>query len=170
MWLLTLWGGVKRLFGLVVAYPWQAVLIASLALAGWLYMGKQSALDTVAKRDATIAAMIKASDKARAAQIALNKQVTDKQTDIARKADAHETDIIDRGRAFADRMSTQDYCRKADSPAESGAASDSDVASDSAVILERGDYDQLVENTARLVKVKAWSDELIAEGLAVPVE
>ena len=170
MWLLTLWGGVKRLLGIAVAYPWQAALIIALAACAWLYAGKQDALSTVAKRDATIAAMIKASKEATAAQVAMNKGVTDKQTDIARKADAHETDIIDRGRAYADSLPAKDYCRKADSPAESGAAASGDVASDTAVILERADFDILVANTARLVKVHQWGEDLQAAGLAVPVE
>lgn len=164
------WGFIKRLFGLAAKYPWQAALIAALCLAGWLYMGKQDALATVAKRDATIAAMIKASKEATAAQIAMNKAVTDKQTDIARKADAHETDIIDRGRAYADSLPAKDYCRKADTAAESSSAPSRDAASDTAVILERADFDQLVANTARLVKVKAWGDDLIQAGLGEEVK
>jgi hypothetical protein len=43
MWLLTAWGGVKRI---------------------WLYMGKADALATIANRDATIAQMEQASKKA----------------------------------------------------------------------------------------------------------
>jgi hypothetical protein len=170
MWLLTLWGGVKRLFGLVAAYPWQAALIIALAACAWLYAGKQDALATVAKRDATIAALIKASDEATEAQKKLNKGVTDKQTKIAKDADNAPTDIIDRGRAYAGSLPAKDYCRKADSPAESDIAASGDASRDTAVILERADYDILVGNTARLVKVKAWSDDMIAEGLAVPVE
>jgi len=170
MWLLTLWGGVKRLFDIALRYPWQAALIIALAACAWLYMGKQDALATVAKRDATIAAMIKASKEATAAQIAMNKAVTDKQTDIARKADNAPTDIIDRGRAYADSLRGKDYCRKADAPTTSSAAASGNVASDTAVILERADYDILVGNTARLVKVHQWGEDLQAAGLAVPVE
>lgn len=173
MWLLTLWGGVKRLFGLVVAYPWQAALIASLCLAGWLYMGKQSALATVAKRDATIAAMIKASDEARAAQIALNKAVTDRQTQIARLTDENETnrrDVAARSSDYAGRMSAQSYCRQASSATQGATAESGNGASADAVMVSRADFDVLTGNTARLLDVKAWGDALIAEGLAVPVE
>jgi hypothetical protein len=170
MWLLTAWGGIKRLFGLAARYPWQAALIIALLACGFLYGALQQSRATIAKRDATIVAMIKASREATAAQIAMNKAVTDKQTEIARKADNAPTDIIDRGRAYADSLRGKDYCRKADSPAESGAAASGNAASDTAVILERADYDILVGNTARLVNVKAWGDDLIAEGLAVPVE
>ena len=170
IWLLTAWGGVKRMFGIAARYPWQAALIVAVLACGWLYMGKRDALATVAKRDATIVALTKASDQARAAQIALNKANTDKQTEIARKADNAPTDIIDRGRAYADSLPAKGYCRKADSPSESGLAQGGDVASDTAVVLERNDYDILVGNTARLVQVKAWADELIQADLAVPVE
>lgn len=170
MWLLTAWGGVKRLFGMVAAYPWQAALVIALAACAWLYMGKQNALDTIAKRDATIVQMEAASKIATAAQIALNKQVTDNQTEIARKADNAKTDIIDRGRAYADSLPAKDYCRKAGATSQGGFAAGGDVTSDTAVILERADYDTLVANTARLVQVKAWGDDLIAQGLAVPVE
>jgi hypothetical protein len=164
------WGLIKRLFDIAARYPWQAALIAALCLAGWLYMGKAGAIATVAKRDATIAAMIKARKEATAAQIAMNKAVTDKQTDIARKADNAPTDIIDRGARYADSLPTKGGFCKTDSPAKSGVAADSNPASDTAVVLERADFDILVANTARLVKVKAWADELIAEGLAAPVE
>ena len=166
----TLFSGAWSLIKRALDYPWQAALIIALLACGWLYMGKERALATIAKRDATIVQMEAASKIATAAQIELNKQVKDKQTEIARNADNAKTDIIDRGRAYADSMSGQAYCRKADSPAQSGLASGGDVARDTAVILERADYDILVGNTARLVQVKAWADALIQADLAVPVE
>ena len=173
MWLLTAWGGVKRLFGLAVVYPLQAALIASLCLSVALYMGKQNALATIAKRDATIAHMTAASKIATAAQLALNKAVTDKQTEIARLTDADETnrrDIADRSSLYASRMSAQGYCRKAN-PAPQDSDTESGIRpSDDAVVVERKDFDILTGNTARLVDVKAWADRLIGEGLAVPVE
>ena len=173
IWLLTAWGGFKRMFGLVLRYPLQAALIASLCLSGWLYMGKQSALATVAKRDATIAAMTKASEEARAAQIAMNKANTDKQIEIARKADNDETirrDIADRSRAYADRMRAGAYCRKASATTEDRSAEVDTSTSDTSVVVSADDFRILTDNTARLVLIKAWADLLIAEGLAVPVE
>ena len=171
IWLLTAWGGIKRLFGLAARYPLQAALIASLCLSAWLHMGKQNALDTVAERDDTIAAMIKASDAARAAQIAMNKAVTDKQTEIARKADNDQTtrrDIADRSRAYADRMRAGAYCRKASATTEDSAAEVDTSAGPDAVVLTRADFDILTGNTARLVSIKAWGDDLVKAGLAVP--
>jgi len=172
-WLLSVWGGVKRLFRLALVYPWQAALIASLCLSGWLYMGKADALATIAKRDATIGQMTAASKIATAAQIELNKQVTDKQTQIARLTDANETnrrDVADRSGAYASRMRAKDYCRQADLATQSGVAQGGDSASADAVVVGRADFDILTSNTARLVDVKAWADRLIGEGLAVPVD
>lgn len=158
------------MFKSAMAYPWQAALIVAAAACVWLYAGKQSAYTTIAKRDATIVMMGQASKIATAAQIELNKQVTDKQTQIAKDADNAKNDIVERGNRAADRMRAKDYCIKADSATQGGIAQDSDPASDTAIVLERGDYDILVGNTARLVSVKAWADRLIGEGLAVPVE
>lgn len=159
----------SKIYGVVVIAALTFGAIQTARIDGFLFI--DGYVDKLEARDATIAAMIKASDEAKAAQVAMNKAVTDKQTDIARKADNAPTDIIDRGRAFADRMRAGTYCRKADSPAESGAAPSGHPASDTAFVpVPRDDFDILVANTARLVKVKTWSDDLIAEGLAVPVE
>lgn len=163
MWLTSVWSGFKRLFGLALAYPLQAAFIALLCLSAWLYCGKANAL-------ATITQMEQASKDARAAQIALNKAFTDKQTQIAKDADNADNDIIDRGRAYADSLRSKNYCIKANSAAANSASQGGDIASDTSIVLDRRDYDILVANTARLVDVKAWGDNLIAEGLAVPVE
>lgn len=171
IWLLTAWGGVKRLFGLAARYPLQAAIIALLCLSAWLWMGKQDAIATIAKRDATIVAMTKASEEARAAQIALNKQVTDKQTEIARLTDANETNrrnVADRSSDYARRMSAKSYCREASATPESDSAPGGDSPSADAVVVSRANFDILTGNTARLMDVKAWGDRLIGEGLAVP--
>lgn len=173
IWLLTAWGGVKRLFGVAARYPLQAALIASLCLCVALYQGKRSALATIAKRDATITQMEAASKIATAAQIALNKQVTDKQTEIARKADNDETirrDIADRSRVYADRMRAGAYCRKASATTEDSAAEVDTSASADAVVVSADDFRILTDNTARLIEVNAWGLKLVSEGLGVPVD
>lgn len=170
IWLLTAWGGVKRLFGLALRYPLQAALIASLCLCVALYQGKRSALATIAKRDATITRMEAASKIATAAQIALNKAVTDKQIEIARKADNDETirrDIADRSRAYADRMRAGAYCRKASATTEDSVAEADTSASDTSVVVSADDFRILTDNTARLVLIKAWGDDLVKSALAV---
>jgi len=172
-WLLCAKNAAVSIFKSAGAYPWQAALIASLCLSLWLYGGKQHARAIISKRDDTIAQMETASKIATAVQIELNKQVTDKQTKIARMIDDKETnrrDIADRSRSYAGRMSAQSYCRKANSAAQSGVAQSSDSSSADAVVVGRADFDILTGNTARLMDVKAWSDRLIGEGLAVSVE
>jgi hypothetical protein len=172
MWL-RVWSGVKRLLRLALAYPLQAALIALLCLSAWLYWSKQNVRETVAKREATIAQMEQASKIATAAQIALNKANTDKQTEIARLTDANETNrrnIANRSSDYAIRMSADSYCRKASAAAEGDIAESRNGTSADAVMVTKSDFDILTGNTARLADVKAWGDALIAEGLAVPVD
>jgi hypothetical protein len=172
MWL-RVWSGVKRLLRIALEYPLQAALIALLCLSVWLYWSKQNVRETVAEREATIAQMEQASKIATAAQIALNKANTDKQTEIARLTDANETNrrnIANRSRDYAIRMSAENYCRKASAAAKSDIAESRNGTSADAVMVSREDFDILTGNTARLADVKAWGDALIAEGLAAPVE
>ena len=172
MWL-RVWGGFKRLLRIALAYPLQAAIVALLCLSAWLYWSKQNVRETVAQREATIAQMEQASKIATAAQIALNKANTDKQTEIARLTDADQTnrrDIANRSSLYAIRMSGENYCRKASATAKSDIAESRNGTSADAVILSREDFDILTGNTARLADVKAWGDALIGEGLAVPVD
>jgi hypothetical protein len=64
----------------------QAALIALLCLSAWLYWGKQSALDTVAEREATIAQMEQASEDAKAAALANAQRVKDEYERISENA------------------------------------------------------------------------------------
>ncbi|CAB4152424.1 hypothetical protein UFOVP616_13 [uncultured Caudovirales phage] len=173
IWLLCAKNAAVNIFKSAVAYPLQTALIASLCLSVWLYSGKQHARATIVKRDQTIVQMEAANKIATAAQIELNKQVSDKQIQIARIIDNDKTsrrDIADRSRAYASRMSSQSYCRKASLAPENHFTSSSDSASTDAIVVSQADFDILTKNTARLVDVKAWADRLINEGLAVPVE
>ncbi len=118
----------------------------------------------------TIAGMKAASENALAQQIALNKQVQGKQTEIARLTDENETNrlkLASAADAYARRMRWADRC-----PTQASAAAEGDIAQSGdrpdpdAVILSRSDFDILNGNTARLMDVKAWGDKLIKEGLA----
>lgn len=173
MWLLTAWGGVKRISGIAMRYPWQTALIITLLACLWFYNARQDALATIAKRDATIVQMEAASKIATAAQKALNKQVTDQQTQIAKDADNDQTtrsDIADRSSRYADGMRADGYCRKASAASEDNSPQDRDPASADAVVLSRADFDTLTDNTARLAEVHEWGLALIQADLAVPVE
>jgi len=173
IWLLCAKNAAVSIFKRAIAYPWQSALIASLCLSLWLYSGKQHARAIIAKRDQTIVQMEAASKIATAAQIELNKQVSDKQTQIARIIDNDETsrrDIADRSRAYAGRMSAQSYCRKASIAPENHFTPSSNSASGDAIVVSQADFDILTRNTARLVDVKAWGDRLIANALGQPVD
>ena len=168
-WLLSAWGGFKRL---LLDYPLQAAIIALLCACAWLYAGKQDALDKVAARNVTIAEMEKASEIAGAAQIALFNANTEKQTQIARLTDANETNrrfVADSSSDYAKRMSAENYCREASAAAESDTAERGNGASADAVVVSRADFDILTGNTARLMDVQAWGRKLIDDGLAAPV-
>jgi hypothetical protein len=177
MWVTILLGGIKsliqRLYRLAVDYPLQAAIIALLCLSGWLYAGKQDALDTVAARNVTIAEMKKASEVAGAAQIALFNANTEKQTQIARLTDANETNrrfVADLSSDYAKRMSAENYCREASSATKSDSAQGGDGTSADAVVVTREDFDILTDNTARLMDVFDWSQGMIEAGLAVPTD
>ena len=123
MWLLTAWSGVKRLFGIALAYPLQAALIALLCLSVWLYWGKQSALDTVAEREATIAQMQQASKIATAAAKANAQRVKDEYERISDNAKKDYALNLADNRAAIERWKLQNR-RGAASQIDSAAAAD----------------------------------------------
>jgi hypothetical protein len=160
---------------------WRHILIAVLSmLAAYWHLDAakankhaDKAVAALERANKTIADMTAASEAAKAAQIALNKAVTDKQTQIARLTDANETNrlkLADAANRYAGRMRFANHCPAGTNTAtESSIADSSDRPDSDAVILSRADFDILNGNTARLMDVKAWGDKLIAEGLAVPV-
>lgn len=89
--LLGAWGWLKQALGellsLVRRYPMQAALIASLCLSGWLWRGKERADGERDKARAETAAVIKASEQAKAAQIDLNQATKAKYEAAAKEAD-----------------------------------------------------------------------------------
>lgn len=168
--------GVKWLFA-----AWERIVIfALLAAVVWFWHGKgvetrraDKWAEASQKWQNAYNLMVVASEENRRAQIALNKAVTDKQTDIARLTDENQTNrllIASRADDYARRMSAKGYCeRQASPPAKSDIAQSGDRPGDDAVILTRDDFDILNRNTARLTDVKLWGDKLIIEGLAAPV-
>lgn len=143
----------------------------------FLYVGKQAETrradkqtEVAAKWESAYNWMVVASEENRKAQIALNKAVTDKQTDIARLTDENETNRVlyaSRADDYARRMSAKSYCeRQASPPTQSDIAKSGDRPGDDSVILSRADFAILNNNTARLTDVKAWGDRLMLEGLA----
>ena len=175
LWALGALGWLRKAFNAALAlatrYPLQAALVASLALSGWLWHGRQAARVTAAKWEIAYNKALQASDANHAAQIA---QVAADQAkfDQTAKDNANvETQIrtvyVDRGGAYADRMRFDKTCVRPADPASEGnlAALDNGPGPDS-VVLSRADFDTLTGNTARLVAVHQWGADLIAAGLA----
>jgi hypothetical protein len=126
------------------------------------------------EKDAIISNMQLASEQARAAQLALNQATEAKYRTLAEIADhAHEKELSDaRSRAadYAGRNGLRSYCQgsagQAGSPAESPVAPSDNGPGADAIVLNRNDFDQLVENTLRLKAAHDWGLAMVKQGLA----
>lgn len=173
--LLGIWrwlkSGLSALLSLAGRYPWQAALIASLCLSGWLWHGKDKAL---AERDAARAdlATITAAQKEAAAKAKQARADAEKLTkDLAHATDQHAADLdaISR-RALADRMRA-----KAPRCASSGPVAPAlpdgaqgDPGSDTGgVYFTAAEADNLRRHEVRSTSCEGWARGLIAEGVAV---
>jgi hypothetical protein len=180
---LFLSGMMKRLLGLMAKlweltckYPLQVALVAALVLSGWLWRGNVSRDRTIASMKAQhkneLAERDAASEANRAlayAQVAaLQAKYNAQAKENAYVEKALRADLGARAATNADRMRFDKVCRREPAPAreDSPAPVDHGPGPD-AVILERRDYDTLIDNTVRLKAANAWGDALIAEGLAV---
>jgi len=167
----------SALWGATCKYPLQVALIACLCACGWLWRGwsreEAAHLADNAKHKAELARIEQASDANLAAQIAQVKAVEAKSAAIAKDNANAETQIrtvyVDRGRANAERMRFDKVCSSAaSSPAQDNPAPVDHGPGPEAIVLERRDYDILIENTARLEAVHQWGDAMVKEGLALP--
>lgn len=160
--------------------------IAGLWLRGNHYQASRDLWRSTAKTqaEATRTAMAAAALRAETARL----QTQRRYAAHARKADYEEPRSVSDLRAGADqyavahRLRTQADCRlprNSDSAAQDSPAPDRDgpgpdplerygVAD--TIAIPRRRYDELVENTLRLAKVRIWGDGLIKDGLAVPSE
>lgn len=171
-WLKCLSEAFSALLGLARRYPLQAALVVALCACGWLWHGNNVRDRKIAQRDAQIAEMLDAQKAATAAQVAMNKAWQDKTAQLAKEADNARQDALRSSAArFADSRRVRAYCG---SPGETTSAipnspsPDRDGPGADAVVLTRNEYDQFVENSLRLERVRQWGDSLIKEGLAVP--
>lgn len=150
-------------------------LIAFLWVKLYGFLWIDGALEKLAKRDAQIAAMVKASDKARKAQIALNDATKAKYETSAKDADnAHAKELAlanDRTDRFirANRVRPDSGSRpgQAADPAEGQAAGSGQSASGEAelVAVTSDDVRICTRNTIRLEAVNRWGLDLIAAGV-----
>ena len=118
-------------------------------------------------------ALIDAAKKNAAAAVAQVKAVEAKYTIAAKENDRAEQtlrrDLGALAAANADRMRADKVCRSyAAAPSQGPTAPVDHGPGPDAIILERRDYDTLIENTLRLEAVHQWGEGLVKDGLAVP--
>ena len=155
-------------------YPWQAALIASLCLSGWLWHGNTKRDRVIAGWQAASKAWEAASDANAAKAIAQVKAVEAKSAALAKDNQIHEQDIRRdygaRSIVYADRMRADKVCgRTAPAPAQDNPAPVDNSPGQDAIVVSRDDFDILTENTIRLKAAHDWGLALVKEGLAEPV-
>jgi hypothetical protein len=171
--LLGLWrwlkSGLSALLSLAGRYPWQAALIASLCLAGWLWHGKGKAL---AERDAARAdlATITAAQK-EAAQKAKQARADAEQLtkDLAHATDQHAADLDAISRRALSLRTKAPRCASSGTVA---AAVPDDPAHDpgadtGGVYFTAAEADLLRRHEVRSTACHAWGQALIDAGVAV---
>ena len=180
---LFLGGALKRLtealsalWGFALRHPREAAIVALLALSGWQTWRLSTVKQSLTTARAELVSQRYKFEQAIAANLAA--QVAQKRELEAKlAAQAKENAYVEkalraelgaRAADYANRMRLDKVCRSAapspgkDSPApvDNGPGSD-------AVVLERRDYDILIDNTVRLEAVHQWGKSLVKDGLAV---
>lgn len=169
---------ITSLVSLIGKYPLQSALIASLCLAGWQWRGKQAALAELAAEKQAHAEQLAEIDKAIVANAAAQraqKAAWEARSLGLAKENRHVEEKLratlgTRAAAHAGRMRLDQVCRRDTSaaPGPDPAPLDHGPGPD-AVILERRDYDTLIDNTVRLQAAHEWGVTLIRDGAAVPM-
>jgi hypothetical protein len=165
-----------------VLSDWRHVLIVALvASVGFLWLSNakwqgraEKALATVEQRDKTIAAMKAASEVARAAQIAMNKAVTDKQIQIERlnreKANLNAIAIRDASARYADNNRLSKVCPAYSSgtntAAENRVAEGDDGLSETSIVVSTGDFELLNDLAKAGINAGNWARDQVTAGLA----
>jgi len=181
--------GLLRAFAwpwrLLRTYPWPALALALAAFA-WLQHGRARHWRERARSEATSHAATKANYQTaqkEAARRAQEERLATERTHsrLAKEADdaLHEADLW-RARAgrFADDGGMRVACSgpagrppgHAAAPGSDHPAPRADGPGSPAVTLSRADFDTLSANTERLLRVHAWGQRLVEEGLALPPE
>jgi hypothetical protein len=171
-------GGLAIALALVAALSWHKWGAWKQEAADW----REAAAAWRNAFDAQKASYVAAQAAARARAEAKKAQEAATYRTLAERADYAEQEIA-RYRALADRYARANRLRKPGTGAAAGAAGGADRAGagaaaqgaersgdDAAVVVERADFDALVENTIRLKRAHDWGEALVAEGLAARPE
>lgn len=166
MWLLTAWCGVKRLFGAVLAYPWQAALIVALLACGWLYMGRSQAREQLAKEQAAhIATKVNYKNAQTAAADLNRKQVERIENEFAQigiKSELEYEKRIAGNRAALDRWMRAQATKGS---AQGSRAGDSATVSRESVqgtaqtefLVSASDLEIAADNYSQLMALRGWA-------------
>ena len=168
----ALWRGA----GLIGRYPLQAALIAPLFLAGWLWLGKQSAL---AERDAAraeTAQVIKAGQQALAAQIKLHDETKAAYAAKAKEANDDYAKDLAAASTAADRYANANRVRKVcvSRPSETSASAENSdpgisqipATETELVAITRADFDKCTALYPYANGAYKHGQALISAGLA----
>jgi hypothetical protein len=159
-------GGASALLGLLRRYPWQCVVIALMALSGWLWRGKQHVLAELHVAQA----QIKAGEQNVAALKAEKARIEREQAAITERID-HETapaqkDALAAGDAYAaSHRCVQPSAVATASSAGSGVPSTPAAARSAEapapvtdmVAVAKPDFDACTLNSADLEKAYEWA-------------
>jgi glucose-6-phosphate-specific signal transduction histidine kinase len=165
-------GQLRRLFGFAAKYPWQAALIASLAMSGWLYMGKQhyhaKADDEHAKfiaerkaRDVDLASYASAQKEAEKLNAAEVLKIETERKEFANDKDTEIRSTVDRAITDARRVwaarTAQGVASRAQAGQAASAAVDPVGASAMPVMdAEGADIEDMLICTKNTVKAFEW--------------
>jgi hypothetical protein len=181
-WLIKIGNGVAAAFKWALS-DWRHLVIAAASLfAAYNYVSAnkwqarhEKAQATLTRRDKTIADMVAASEAAQIAQIAANKSVTDKQTQIERlnreTAKLQTIAIRDASARYADNNRLRKVCpslASATNPAaQDSAAKGHDGLQADSILLSAADFELLNARTADAIRYEDWARSLVGAGLAV---
>lgn len=167
-------------FSALTSKIYGGVAIGALAVAGMQTARIEGFLfidgfkDDLAERERVIATLEAQSAANLAAQQAQKEAWEAKLDQLSKENREHEARLRDvlgtRAAAYADRMRLDKVCRSQANPAADPDPSpvDNEPGGD-AIVLDRRDYDTLIENTVRLKAVHDWGNDLIKSGQAKPV-
>lgn len=159
-------------FDLARRYPWQAAVIALLALFAWTLHGKHRVEQERDQARHEIAAMVEASKQAKAAQIAVNHEPAKQAQAIAEKSNAESPAYYrsvmsagDANRVHGESICSQHTDLPGTNPPVEGVHGPDPAAE--MVSRPKSEDDQLIYAAGRAAEMHQEALDLIARGAAV---
>lgn len=137
-------------------YPWQAALIISLALSGWLWLGKSQAIEQRDKARREYAQLIEANRLATEYATAVKRKAEQRNKEMNDEADKHSDDLRI---VYRDRIlwrTAKGNPASADMPGNE-VSQGTDRPSEAPVCISQSDAMIFAENQARLESAHDWA-------------